>query len=75
MLAGTACSYEVVAEGKRQIVSFHLAGDAPDLQSLHLDGVDISIGVRDLQDAHIRAAAKGLVQRTGMIGRKMQDKT
>jgi CRP-like cAMP-binding protein len=43
LLAGTACSYKVVVEGKRQIVSFHIAGDAPDLQSLNLAVLDFGI--------------------------------
>jgi CRP-like cAMP-binding protein len=42
-LAGTACSYKVVVDGKRQIVSFHIAGDAPDLQSLNLAVLDFGI--------------------------------
>lgn len=30
-------------KGKRQIFSFHLAGDVPDLQSLHLSVMDHSL--------------------------------
>ncbi len=43
ILSGFACTYKVTAQGKRQIVSFALAGDIPDLQSLHLKVLDNSI--------------------------------
>jgi CRP-like cAMP-binding protein len=44
ILSGFACTYKVTAGGKRQIVAFTIAGDIPDLQSLHLKTLDISIG-------------------------------
>jgi CRP-like cAMP-binding protein len=44
ILNGFACTYKVTAQGKRQIVSFNIAGDIPDLQSLHLKVLDNSIG-------------------------------
>ena len=44
ILSGFACTYKVTAGGKRQIVSFNLPGDVPDLQSLHLQVLDTSIG-------------------------------
>jgi CRP-like cAMP-binding protein len=44
VLKGITYSYKFAAAGKRQILSFHIAGDAPDLQSLHLPVLDISIG-------------------------------
>jgi CRP-like cAMP-binding protein len=43
ILSGFACTYKVTAEGKRQIVAFNIAGDIPDLQSLHLKVLDTSI--------------------------------
>ncbi len=43
ILSGFACTYKVTAGGKRQIVSFNLPGDIPDLQSLHLTVLDNSI--------------------------------
>jgi len=43
ILSGFACIYKVTAGGKRQIVAFTIAGDVPDLQSLHLKVLDISI--------------------------------
>jgi CRP-like cAMP-binding protein len=44
LLSGFACTYKVTAQGKRQIVSFNIPGDIPDLQSLHLKTLDNSIG-------------------------------
>jgi len=44
ILEGFACTYKVMADGKRQIVNFHIPGDIPDLQSLHLKVLDNSVG-------------------------------
>ncbi len=44
ILSGFACTYKVTKEGKRQIMSFGIAGDIPDLHSLHLKVLDISVG-------------------------------
>ena len=44
ILEGYACTYKVTQEGKRQIVAFHIPGDVPDLQSLHLRVLDNSVG-------------------------------
>jgi CRP-like cAMP-binding protein len=44
IVEGFACRYNLTDEGKRQIHSFHIAGDIPDLQSLHLDVMDHSLG-------------------------------
>ena len=41
---GFACSYKHTDEGKRQIMSFYVPGDIPDLQSLHLGTMDHTIG-------------------------------
>src|SRR3954454_19566650 len=43
ILSGFACTYKMTVGGKRQIVSFNLPGDIPDLQSLHLTVLDNSI--------------------------------
>ncbi len=43
LLDGFACRYKMTAEGKRQIMSFHIPGDVPDLQSLHLKTMDHSL--------------------------------
>ncbi|TNC06527.1 Crp/Fnr family transcriptional regulator [Methylobacterium terricola] len=43
LLEGWACRYQLLSEGKRQIFSFHIPGDIPDLQSLHLKVMDHSV--------------------------------
>jgi CRP-like cAMP-binding protein len=43
LLSGFACTYKMTVQGKRQIVSFNLPGDIPDLQSLHLKVLDNSL--------------------------------
>jgi len=43
VVEGFTCRYKFTAEGKRQIFSFHIAGDVPDLQSLHLKVMDHSL--------------------------------
>jgi CRP-like cAMP-binding protein len=44
LLSGFACVYKVTGDGKRQIVGFSIPGDIPDLQSLHLEVLDTSLG-------------------------------
>lgn len=44
VLRGFVCRYKVTAPGKRQIMAFHIPGDIPDLQSLHLTTLDHSLG-------------------------------
>ena len=44
LLNGFACRYKLTHDGKRQIISFHIPGDIPDLQCLHLDVMDHSVG-------------------------------
>lgn len=41
---GFVCRYKVLGEGQRQIMSFHIPGDIPDMQSLHLGFMDHSLG-------------------------------
>jgi CRP-like cAMP-binding protein len=43
IVAGFACRYILTAEGKRQILSFHIGGDIPDLQSLNINVMDHSL--------------------------------
>ena len=71
VLEGMACTYKVTGEGRRQIMSFQIAGDIPDLQSLHLDVLDNSVAtitacrvafiqheaMRDLCNRHPRLTA------------------
>lgn len=44
VLSGFTCRYKILPDGQRQIMAFHIAGDVPDLQSLHLSVMDHSIG-------------------------------
>jgi CRP-like cAMP-binding protein len=44
VVEGFVCRYNLTAQGKRQIHSFHIPGDIPDLQSLHLTVMDHSLG-------------------------------
>src|SRR5215212_878579 len=43
LLEGFACTFKVTAAGKRQITAFHIPGDIPDIQSLHLEVLDTSL--------------------------------
>jgi CRP-like cAMP-binding protein len=43
ILDGFAFRYKALGDGKRQILSFHIPGDMPDLQSLHLEVMDHSL--------------------------------
>jgi CRP-like cAMP-binding protein len=40
VLEGLACRYKILRGGRRQIFSFHIPGDIPDLQSLHIEVMD-----------------------------------
>lgn len=44
VLEGWLCRYKILESGGRQIMSFHVPGDIPDLQSLHLNTMDHSLG-------------------------------
>ena len=44
LLEGFAYRYKLLGEGRRQIMSFHIAGDMPDLLSLHLPVMDHNLG-------------------------------
>jgi CRP-like cAMP-binding protein len=43
VVEGFVCRYKFTTDGRRQIFSFHIAGDIPDLQSLHLKVMDHSL--------------------------------
>ncbi|MHB2208008.1 Crp/Fnr family transcriptional regulator [Methylobacterium sp. CM6257] len=43
ILSGWACCYQMLNEGRRAILSFHVPGDVPDLQSLHLPHTDFGM--------------------------------
>src|SRR4051794_21141033 len=44
LLEGFVQRYQIVGEGRRQIMSFHHQGDMPDLLSLHTPVMDHSLG-------------------------------
>lgn len=44
ILEGFVARYKLLGQGQRQIFSFHIPGDIPDLQSLHLEIMDHSLG-------------------------------
>ncbi|PVE25301.1 Crp/Fnr family transcriptional regulator [Microvirga sp. KLBC 81] len=43
ILSGFTCTYKMTGDGQRQIVAFCIPGDVPDVQSLHLKVLDISV--------------------------------
>ncbi len=43
LLQGFLCRYKIVADGKRQIMSFHIPGDIPDLPSLFIRAMDHNV--------------------------------
>lgn len=57
---GMTATYKIVSDSRRQIVGFHLPGDAPDLQSLHLRSLDVSI-------ATITPSTIGFVPHTAIL--------
>jgi len=44
IIEGLAYRYKIVGEGRRQIFSYHISGDTPDMQSLHLERMDHNVG-------------------------------
>jgi CRP-like cAMP-binding protein len=44
LIEGWLCRYKVLETGQRQILSFHVAGEIPDLQSLFLRTMDHNLG-------------------------------
>ena len=43
LLSGMACWFKVTGEGRRQILSFQISGDLPDMQSIHLATLDSTL--------------------------------
>jgi CRP-like cAMP-binding protein len=43
VLSGMVCRYNMLGTGTRQIMSFHIPGDIPDLQSLFLERMDHTV--------------------------------
>ncbi|MCV9939852.1 Crp/Fnr family transcriptional regulator [Boseaceae bacterium BT-24-1] len=44
VIDGLLCRYKVIKDGGRQILSLHMPGDIPDLQSIHIDVMDHTVG-------------------------------
>lgn len=44
VLSGITATYKTTQDGRRQVVAYHVPGDVPDFQSLHLKVLDFSIG-------------------------------
>lgn len=44
VIDGLLCRYKMINDGGRQILSLHMPGDIPDLQSIHIDVMDHTIG-------------------------------
>lgn len=67
---GFTCTYKFTGEGRRQIMAFHLPGDMPDLQSLHLPALDVSIAaITPCRIAYIQHdAVRDLCDRFPRIG-------
>jgi CRP-like cAMP-binding protein len=64
VLEGFLCRYKILGRGQRQIVSFHIPGDMPDAQSLHLKVIDHSLGaLASSQVAFIPHAAMNDIMR------------
>jgi CRP-like cAMP-binding protein len=72
LVEGFLCRYKILPDGQRQIQSFHVPGDVPDLQSLHIPVMDHGLAtvspskaaliphdaIRDLTHAHPNVADK-----------------
>jgi CRP-like cAMP-binding protein len=69
ILEGFAVRYKTADEGKRQILSFHIVGDMPDLQSLHLKVMDHSLATLVASKVAFipHEAARGLMHRNPRI--------
>jgi CRP-like cAMP-binding protein len=70
VLDGFAQRYKLSASGKRQILSIHISGDIPDLQSLHLDRMDHSLATLSPSKLVLLAheTVRDLIRRCPRIG-------
>lgn len=58
LVEGILCRYKTLAQGQRQILSFHFPGEVPDLQSFHLHQMDHSLcALSDARLAYIPHSA------------------
>ena len=58
---GLVCRAKMTGEGRRQLLSFHIPGDIPDLQSLHLEVMDHDLIA--LSDAKVALIAHDDIRR------------
>lgn len=77
LLEGVACRYRAVPTGKRQIMSFHVAGDWIDLNSFFLEPMDHSLGaITECHVAHIpHATIAALIESNPKITRLLWRET
>lgn len=70
VLTGMACRYKSLDQGARQILSLHVAGDIPDLQSLHLKVMDHSLAAVSPVTAGLvtHEHVHGLIERHPRLG-------
>jgi CRP-like cAMP-binding protein len=70
VLEGFFFRHRIVAGGRRQILSFHLPGELPDLAGMHLAAIDYSLGA--LTGGHVafiaHTALRGLIARAPSVG-------
>ncbi|TCR68269.1 Crp/Fnr family transcriptional regulator [Bosea sp. BK604] len=77
ILDGLACRFKIVGDGARQIHSYHIVGDIPDLQSLHLARMDHNLAcLRSTQVAFItHTALRELIKVHPNVGQKLWRET
>ena len=70
ILDGFGYRYKLTQGGKRQILSFHIPGDIPDIQSLYLDVMDHSLGTLSRSKLVFLAhdTVRNLIRRCPRIG-------
>jgi CRP-like cAMP-binding protein len=61
IVSGLICRAKMTGEGRRQLLSFHIPGDIPDLQSLHLEVMDHDLIA--LSDARVALIAHEDIRR------------
>ena len=61
VVSGLLCRAKMAGDGRRQLLSFHIPGDIPDLQSLHLEVMDHDLIA--LSDAQVALIAHDDIRR------------
>lgn len=60
VLSGISATYKTTLDGRRQVMAYHVPGDVPDFQSLHLEVLDFSIAA--VTDLRIGFVAHGVLR-------------